>query len=268
MQYWTSLVVQWLEAYLPTQGTGVWFLVWKESACRGTTKLVHHSYWRLQALEPKLLNKRSHWRSSCTITREQPPLLSNYIIRESPRRAMKTQRRKEGRKKSKGKKEIMKERKMQYYLFENSSVAGFKYCSFCLLSSRWALCTGTCVVGMVVGLRDMGLSHLNRTPCSPLLQAISPRVRVPRKWRNGPPNLTPDWDCCRCSSSGPEWLALVSSVCQGVKHWSGNTWVFCKANPSMASFLGLEGDHSLTLSSLHGPSAPQPLASENSSFRK
>ena len=70
---------------------------------------------------------------------------------------------------------------MQYYLFENSSVAGFKYCSFCLLSSRWALCTGTCVVGMVVGLRDMGLSHLNRTPCSPLLQAISPRVRVPRK---------------------------------------------------------------------------------------
>lgn len=36
----------------------------------------------------------------------------------------------------------------------------------------------------------------------------------------------------------------------------------------MASFLDLEGDHSLTLSSLHGPSAPQPLVSENSSFQK
>ena len=126
-------------------------------------------------------------RSSCTTTREQPPLAA---IRESPRTAKKTQGRKKGRK-ARGKK-IMKERKMQYYLFEDPSVAGFKYCSFSLLSPRWALCTRPFVVGMVVGPRDMGVSQLSRTPCSPLLHAVSPRVGVPRKWRSGPPYLTPD----------------------------------------------------------------------------
>ena len=53
----------------------------------------------------------------------------------------------------------MKERKMQYYLFENPSVAGFKYCSFSLLSPRWALRTRPFVVGMLVAPRDMGVSH-------------------------------------------------------------------------------------------------------------
>ena len=41
---WSSLVVQWLEIHLPTQGTQVQSLVWEDSTCCGATKSLHHNY--------------------------------------------------------------------------------------------------------------------------------------------------------------------------------------------------------------------------------
>ena len=75
----TSLVVQWLQIRLPTQGTRVRALVQEDTMCRGATKPVHHNYWactlepashnywgrvpqllKPACLEPVLRNKRSH----------------------------------------------------------------------------------------------------------------------------------------------------------------------------------------------------------------
>ena len=163
----------------------------------------------------------------------------------------------------------MKERKTQYYLLENSALLDSSIVPFASLAPA-GLSVQECawwgwwwVSGTWESISWTGLPALLFSTLSP--PASESRENEEMGLRTWP--LT-EWDCCRCSSSGPEWLVLVSSVCQGVKHWSGNTRVFCKANPSMVGFLDLEGDHSLTLSSLHGSSAPQPLASENSSFRK
>ena len=40
-----SLVAQWLRICLPTQGTRVRALVWKDPTCHGATKPVSHNYW-------------------------------------------------------------------------------------------------------------------------------------------------------------------------------------------------------------------------------
>ena len=49
----TSLVVQWLRIRLPTQGTQVQSLVYKDSTCCGGTKPLCHNYWaRVPATEP------------------------------------------------------------------------------------------------------------------------------------------------------------------------------------------------------------------------
>ena len=40
----TSLVVRWLGARLPVQGTQVRALVQEDTTCHGSTKPVHHNY--------------------------------------------------------------------------------------------------------------------------------------------------------------------------------------------------------------------------------
>ena len=66
LQIRTSLVVQWIRACLPMQGTLVESLVWEDSTCRGATKPMCHIYWApmLQLLKPMHLEpslyKRSH----------------------------------------------------------------------------------------------------------------------------------------------------------------------------------------------------------------
>ena len=57
---WTSLVVQWLRIHLAMQETGVWFLVWEDPTCHGTTKPMHHNSWAGGHLEPVPHNRRSH----------------------------------------------------------------------------------------------------------------------------------------------------------------------------------------------------------------
>ena len=66
LQIRTSLVVQWIRACLPMQGTLVESLVQEDSTCRGATKPMCHIYWApmLQLLKPMHLEpplyKRSH----------------------------------------------------------------------------------------------------------------------------------------------------------------------------------------------------------------
>ena len=55
----TSLVVQWLRAHMPMQGTQVWSLVREDPTCQGAPKSVHHSSWAFTP-ECMLLNKRGH----------------------------------------------------------------------------------------------------------------------------------------------------------------------------------------------------------------
>ena len=50
----TFLVVQWLRIHLSMRGTQVWSLVQEDSTCCGATKPLHHNYWNLGALKPKL----------------------------------------------------------------------------------------------------------------------------------------------------------------------------------------------------------------------
>ena len=56
----TSLVIQWLRIFLPTQGTRVQFLVWEDPICEGATNSMQHNCWSPCALEPTLSHKRSH----------------------------------------------------------------------------------------------------------------------------------------------------------------------------------------------------------------
>ena len=44
MQFWTSLMAQWLRIHLPMQGTQVQALIQEDPTCRGETKLVRHNY--------------------------------------------------------------------------------------------------------------------------------------------------------------------------------------------------------------------------------
>ena len=44
LNYWASLVAQWLRICLPMQGTRVRALVWEDPTCRGATRPVSHSY--------------------------------------------------------------------------------------------------------------------------------------------------------------------------------------------------------------------------------
>ena len=79
INYWASLVAQWLRICLPIQGTQVWALVWEDPTCRRATKPMRHNYractlepvnqnyWarvpqplKPARLEPVLHNKRSH----------------------------------------------------------------------------------------------------------------------------------------------------------------------------------------------------------------
>ena len=55
----TSLVVQWLRIYQPTQGTRVWSLAREDSTCLGTTKSVCHNYGALEP--PPTSPRRSYW---------------------------------------------------------------------------------------------------------------------------------------------------------------------------------------------------------------
>ena len=59
-------MVQWLRICLPLQGTSVWSLVWKDSACRRATKPVHHNSWSPPALEPLPCSERSHHKEKTT----------------------------------------------------------------------------------------------------------------------------------------------------------------------------------------------------------
>ena len=97
----TSLVVQWLRACQPTQGTQVWSLVWEDSTCHRTTKSGYHNYWPW-TLEAPSYNCWAHRssgrffetgeattvRSPCTAAGEEPRFAT---IREGLRAAMKTQ---------------------------------------------------------------------------------------------------------------------------------------------------------------------------------
>ena len=54
-KFWASLVVQWFTICLPTQGMGIWSLVWEDPTCLGATKSMGHNSWA-STLEPMLFN--------------------------------------------------------------------------------------------------------------------------------------------------------------------------------------------------------------------
>ena len=72
LDFWTSLVAQWIEVCLPMQETQVLSLVWEDSTCLGAAELLHHNYWA-HTLESVSRNYCAHAPRACTPQLEKPP---------------------------------------------------------------------------------------------------------------------------------------------------------------------------------------------------